>query len=368
MNGHELVKSILTKKPTDRMGFVDKIWSETKAKWEAQGALQRKNEETGEMTRVSFCDWFDADMQELWGPFDTTPLMGYREIIEESNDWRITKDGFGAVFKRWKKKTGVPEHIRFDMNSMEVWQQIYKPHLLDLDEKRFNPSRIQDFITSVHQKNKAASCASVFTYEFLRGALGDYQLFISLIEDPDWILDFNRTYTDFFKMHYTYMFEHIAKPDHVWLYDDLAYSKGPFCSPDIIREYFVPFYKEMTDFFHSYDLPVVLHSCGYVESLLPLIVESGFDALNPMEVKAGCDVVRFAEKYGDKLSFFGGFDVRILENGDKDAIKKEVLRICDTVRRLGVGYMFGSDHSVPPTVDYESYRYAVEVFRENCYI
>lgn len=97
-------------------------------------------------------------------------------------------------------------------------------------------------------------------------------------------------------------------------------------------------------------------------------MESGFDALNPMEVKAGCDVVRFAENYGDKLSFFGGMDVRILADGDRDTIKKEVIRICSAMRRLGVGYVFGSDHSVPPTVDYDSYCYAMEVFRENCYM
>lgn len=78
-------------------------------------------------------------------------------------------------------------------------------------------------------------------------------------------------------------------------------------------------------------------------------------------------VVRFAEKYGDKLSFVGGFDVRILEDGDKAEIKKEVIRICDAMRKLKVGYVFGSDHSVTPKVKYESYVYALEVFKDNMY-
>jgi len=366
--GRELVRNILTKKPADRMGFTDKIWSETERKWREQGAMRRKNEETGEWMPIDFSDWFGADMREMWGMFDPVPLRGYHEVIEESAEWRITKDGFGAVFKQWKGKTGVPEHIRFDMNSREVWQQVYRPHLLGFDETRLNPALTRNFIRSVQQKQLSAACGSLFVWEFLRGALGDYQLFMSLLDDPDWILDFNRTYTDFFKTYYTYVFEHIAMPDHIWLYDDLSYGKGPFCSPDILDEYFVPFYREITDFFHAYDLPVVLHSCGNVESVLGLIVKSGFDALNPMEVKAGCDVVRFAEKYGDKLSFFGGLDVRILEDGDRDTIKKEVIRICSAMRKLGVGYLFGSDHSVPPTVDYASYCYAMEVFRENCYM
>lgn len=36
------------------------------------------------------------------------------------------------------------------------------------------------------------------------------------------------------------------------------------------------------------------------------MTDAGFDALNPMEVGAGCDVVAFAETYGDKLAFAGG--------------------------------------------------------------
>ncbi len=369
MDGRELVRNILTKKPTDRMGFTDKLWWETDQKWWQQGGMQRKNEETGEIIQMGFLDWFDADMREFeTNPFELVPLRGYNELIQKTDEWNITKNGYGAVFKQWNGKTGVPEHIRFDMNSMEVWQQEYKPHLLGFDESRLDPSGIRNFVASVQQRKLSAACGSVFIWELLRISLGDYQLFMSLLDDPDWILDFNRTYTDFFKTYYTYIFKNIAKPDHVWLYEDLSYNKGPFCSPDIIREYFVPFYQEMTDFFHSYDLPVVLHSCGNVEALLPLIVESGFDALNPMEVKAGCDVVRFAENYGDKLSFLGGFDVRILADGDRDTIKKEVIRICSAMRRLGVGYVFGSDHSVPPTVDYGAYCYAMEVFRDNCYM
>lgn len=84
------------------------------------------------------------------------------------------------------------------------------------------------------------------------------------------------------------------------------------------------YHRELVDFFHGYDLPVLLHACGGVTEALPLIVEAGFDALNPMQVAAGCDVVRYAEEYGEQLAFIGGLDKMVYESGDRDLMKREV--------------------------------------------
>ena len=106
----------------------------------------------------------------------------------------------------------------------------------------------------------------------------------------------------------------VGLPDGVWLYEDLGYKNGLFASPKVLGELIFPYYKEMVDFFHSYDLPVVLHTCGSTAQALPLIVEAGFDALNPMERKAkDNDPFVFAEKYGDQLAFVGGLDARVFE-------------------------------------------------------
>lgn len=366
MNSKQLIKNILRKQPAERMGFGDKIWPEAEQHWRAQGYLQKQNEQTGAIENVNFNDWFDADMYEILN-INTEPIMNFREIITETDQWIITKNGAGAIFKNWKNKTGTPEHIDFEMSSMEIWEEKYKPHLTRIDRDRLAADDTKVFLQETGRLGKFSAYGNIFIWELLRGSLGDVQMFVTLLEDPDWVHDFNRTYTDFFKVHFKYLFETCGVPDGIWLYDDLAYHHGLFCSPSVLEECFAPYYKEMVDFLHTYDIPVILHSCGNVEQALPLIADCGFDALNPMEVKAGCDVVKFAEKYGDKLSFVGGFDVRILERGDKDEIKMEVLRICDAMRKLQVGYVFGTDHSITPNVTYDSYRYALDVFKENMY-
>lgn len=97
-----------------------------------------------------------------------------------------------------------------------------------------------------------------------------------------------------------------------------------------------------------------------------MIIEAGFDGLNPMERKAdGNDPFRFAEMYGDRITFVGGLDARILETNDHDLIRRETAAYLDGMKARGARLVFGSDHSLSPLISYETYRYALAVYREH---
>jgi uroporphyrinogen decarboxylase len=131
-------------------------------------------------------------------------------------------------------------------------------------------------------------------------------------------------------------------------------------------EVIFPYYAEMVDFFHGYDLPVVLHTCGSTVDALPLILDAGFDALNPMERKAkGNDPFAFAEQVGDRLAFVGGLDARVLETNDPDTIRREVAAYIDGMKARNARLVFATDHSISPRTHYDSYRLALEVYREH---
>jgi uroporphyrinogen decarboxylase len=102
-----------------------------------------------------------------------------------------------------------------------------------------------------------------------------------------------------------------------------------------------------------------MHSCGFIEPLLPHIVKTGIDCLQAMEVKAGMDLLKIHKQYGDRLSLMGGIDVRVLESNDRAAIDRELESKIPIVKQ-GFGYMLHSDHSIPDSVSYETYRYFIE--------
>ena len=117
-------------------------------------------------------------------------------------------------------------------------------------------------------------------------------------------------------------------------------------------------HKRIFDFMHARGCKVLMHSCGFIEPFLPYIVEAGLDCLQAMEVKAGMDPIRIHKNYGDKIALFGGMDVRVLSSNDKSQIDKELEKL--PVLMQNYGYILHSDHSIPDTVEYETYRYFLD--------
>ena len=133
-------------------------------------------------------------------------------------------------------------------------------------------------------------------------------------------------------------------------------------APDYWREYFKPWVARITECAHSRGLPVIYHGCGNVKAIFADYIEIGIDAYNPLEVKAGMDVLDLRGQYGHQIGFCGNSNVQVWETGDRDAIRREVLRKLNAAR--GGGMIFQSDHSVSSSVSGLTYDYIVKLVRE----
>lgn len=357
MTSRERALALLRRQPADRMGLFDHFWPETiRDNWLQQGFPADTSPE----------DYFDFDLRFGGGWIDTAPLRGVQETVEESDEWMLVKHGNGATMRYWKHKSGTPEHVDFDCATPERWEAVYKPHLLALNPERVDIEQTRRNIDAAHANGKMTFFGGLFIFELLRSTLGDVIMLESLALEPEWVHDFCRTYTDFHLRHLDYLFDNAGQPDAAFIYEDLGYNKGLFCSPGMCRELIMPYYKELFAYFHNRDMPVILHSCGGITAAVPLLIEAGIDCLQPMEVKAGVDVVSLAEQYGAQIAFMGNIDVRVLEAGDKAAIEAEVAGKMDALKALNASYFFHTDHSVSPNVTWESYQFAIDVYKAHC--
>ena len=146
------------------------------------------------------------------------------------------------------------------------------------------------------------------------------------------------------------------------LWGDVAFSGNLFFSPEYWRTYFRPAVEAMIGMCHDQGLPVIYHGCGNVASILPDFIEMGLDAYNPLEAKAGLDVVDLRRQYGHRLGFCGNGNVQLWEQGDEQAVRAEVLRKLNAAK--GGGYIFQSDHSVSSGVSGKTYDYIIQLLRE----
>jgi uroporphyrinogen-III decarboxylase len=155
-----------------------------------------------------------------------------------------------------------------------------------------------------------------------------------------------------------------ARPwlDGFVIWGDVAYKRSTFMRPDYWRQHYKPWVKAIADYAHSQGLDVIYHGCGNVHSIFQDYIDIGIDAYNPLEVKAGMDVVDLRRQYGHKIGFCGNSDIQIWESGDRDAIRREVLRKLNAAK--GGGMIFQSDHSVSSAVSGQTYDYIVKLVRE----
>jgi len=387
MTSREVVEALLRSGSPDRVGlFEHGAWPETLAAWVRQGYPTRRAHKRAGETRwspddgrpvsveaegdypepVAFDEHFDHDMIGVGGWFDPMPLRGYSEQLEESDEWVVRRNGAGAAMKYWKHRSGTPGPVDFRMASRDVWERDYRPHVLALDPARVDIEGPRVRIQAARDARKWTFFGHSFIWEQLRGSLGDETMYESLLLDPAWIADHNRIYTDFYKTHFTYMFDQVGVPDGIWIYEDLGYNSGLLASPRVLAELVFPYYRELVDFFAERDLPVILHTDGRIGEAIPLIIDSGFAGLNPIERKVPeNDPFAFAEMYGDKLAFVGGLDARVFETNDKDVIRREIAGYIEGMKARGARLLFATDHTISPLTHYDSYRYGLDVYREH---
>jgi uroporphyrinogen decarboxylase len=119
------------------------------------------------------------------------------------------------------------------------------------------------------------------------------------------------------------------KIDAQFFGNDFGSQTDLLISPDQLREFVFPGIKKIIDQAKSYNLKVVVHSCGAVSSIIPDLIEFGIDGLHPLQAKAkGMDALSLATNYKDKLVFIGGVDTQeLLPFGTPEQVKNEVIRL-----------------------------------------
>ncbi len=349
MTSNERIANILKRQPVDRIGLFEHFWPDTHRKWVADGHLREG---------VSFEDHFGYDLQNCWAFNMVADLDFEPEVVEETDETVLIRDGNGALLRRHKQHDATPEHVDFLVKDRAGWEMHIKPHLTP-DRRRINFDGYRAVRNDAQAKQRFFCWGGVNVFELMHPVCGHEYMLMGMALDPDWVKEMVMTYAQLTVDLMEILFADEGLPDGIWFYEDMGFKNRPFMSPDMYREIIQPGHLLTMNYAKSKGLPVILHSCGYVEPLVPGFIESGIDCLQVIEVKAGMDLIQLYKDYGDRLSFMGGIDVRTLYSNDRDTIRQELCAKIPTVKE-GFGYVLHSDHSIPVQVDYESYRYFVD--------
>ena len=148
---------------------------------------------------------------------------------------------------------------------------------------------------------------------------------------------------------------------------DFGAQNGPFISPQVYRELYAPFHRQVNDWVHrNTSWKTFIHSCGAVEPLIEDFIAVGFDILNPVQTSAAGMVPSvLKQRYGDRIAFWGGgVDTqRTLPFGTPDEVREQV-RERIRIFGKGGGFVFNTVHNVQGNVPVENLLAMYEAVRE----
>ncbi len=199
-------------------------------------------------------------------------------------------------------------------------------------------------------------------FEFSHYLRGLDNLLIDYLENPDLAKRLAKIIIDYKKRIAERAIEEGA--DVILTGDDYAYKTAPIMSPKLFREFILPYLQEMVDLSKSKGVPFIKHTDGNLMPILDMIIDTGIDALDPIEPIAGMNIGWLKEKYGEKIALIGNIDcTALLTYGTQEEVIEAVK---ETIAKAGVegGYILASSNSIHPGVKPENYKAMVQAARE----
>lgn len=347
MTSRERILRVLNHKIPDRVPIQDSVWVATTRRWHKEGLPEDMSPE--EYFGYEFC----------FSNPDLTPRFPVK-VIEKNEEFLITTTSFGGKRKNHRDYSTTPEIIDWPIKTKEDWKEIKKR--LAPDIKRINWATEIQNNTSAYEEGKFLCFSFTSGYDALQYYMKAEQILITMAEDPGWIKEMIMTIAELAIITADIMLKNGLRFDALYTYNDMGYRNGLLFSPETYKKTHYEADRLLYEYFHSKGMKTILHSCGNVSELIPTLIEVGLDCLQPIEVKAGMDIISLKEKFGDRISFMGGIDVRLMCDPNPEKIEQEIKTKFESAKKNG-GYIYHSDHSIPKNVSFQQYCRVMELVK-----
>lgn len=289
------------------------------------------------------------------------------KILEERGEHEVVQDFAGrAVLCFTGRRSGfMPEYLDHPVKDQRTWEENVKWRLSPESSQRY-----EDLHARMQEARDHAAQGLIVTqnlvggYMYLRSLIGPADLLYKFYDEPELIHDCMKVWLELADAVISRHQEYVTI-DELFLAEDICFKSGPLISPDMMREFLLPYYGELIENVRRRQIDrrrhlyIQIDTDGKAVPVIPVYGEIGMDVMSPFEVASGCDVVAIGKENPD-LVIFGGIDKRILAKS-KQAIDREIERILPVMRERG-GYIPTCDHGVPEEVPYENYLH----YRKRC--
>ncbi|HHU87774.1 MAG: uroporphyrinogen decarboxylase family protein [Sphaerochaetaceae bacterium] len=136
-----------------------------------------------------------------------------------------------------------------------------------------------------------------------------------------------------------------GRVDFIWMGEDLGTQLGPLISKEMFRKVIRPRHQKFIDLASSYNVPVMVHSCGSSSWAFDDFIEMGIVAVDTLQPEAALMQPAYLKaKFGNHLAFHGGFSTaQSIVSGSTEDLLKELKELLEIMMENG-GYLFSPTH------------------------
>lgn len=146
--------------------------------------------------------------------------------------------------------------------------------------------------------------------------------------------------------------------------DDIANNTGLLMSPAMYLEQVYPYFKELVGNFKELGLLVIKHSDGDLRAILPELVDSGIDCLDPIDPLGSMDMGYMKKTYGSRIALKGNVDcVETLVNKPIEQVRNETIQ-CILEGSVGGGHIISSSNSIHRGISPQNYQVFLDTVKE----
>ncbi len=343
-----IVIQALSFQTPDRLGVYESFWPEFETKWQ---------EEKGLADDAVIEDHFSMDIEVLVADETFFPTCSGR--VGQDEEYILLNDGWGRIV-RTRPGTYFSETVEHIFNKKT-----------DLDKIKFDSPgldcRYANLVEQVNQSRRKGKFVFVkIGGVFIRSSFfrGGSEVLMDMAYDESFaVVTAQKVANHLLAIGLESLRRTNTYDTGVWIADDMCNANGPMFSPLTFEKIFLPIYKDMISKLKAAGTArVVLHCDGNLTDLLDMLIEAGFDGINPVERNAGLIVEKLVPKYHGKLFFIGGVcNTQILPNGSDNEIRRHVETIIDAGAEGGL--VIGT-HSVGPDIPIQNYELYRRIFIE----
>lgn len=144
--------------------------------------------------------------------------------------------------------------------------------------------------------------------------------------------------------------------------DDYGAQKSMLFSPKMWRKYIKPRLAQMFAPFREAGLPVILHSDGQIQAILPDLIEIGLTTLNPVQPEV-LEHAWLKQSFGKQLSYYGGISTQtVLPYGSPEDVKKAVQECSQQLAPEGIGLVVAPSHRMMTDIPLENVDALLDAF------